>query len=358
MQPYVQGSISYIKDSQNLIQKCSNIVFPSDCKLYSCDFESLYTNIDLNHALNVISEFMSKKQLGIELNIIGFNTLLKLVFENNFFTYNENYYKQVIGIAMGTKCGPSIANIYISCLEEKYLTIHRPLAYYRFIDDIFTITEANFDINILKENFGYLKLNIIYNNIVNFLDLNISLCKLTNTISFSLYIKPTNTFSYLLTSSNHPSFIFRNIPKSLFLRIRRICTNLYDYFYFSRNLFVQLLQRGYEFNNLNKIMKMVANIEQSKLLSYKDKKQKFGNENILFITPYHSYCKDYLKELPVNFEKIKNLNLAYKNANINTVYSIQPNLFSLLIHNFKPQKSLKNFYKKCENTSCEICKYF
>ena len=104
-------------------------------------------------------------------------------------------------------------------------------------------------------------------------------------------------------------------------------------------------------------MIIITNIERSKLLSYKDKKQKFGIENILFITPYHSFCKDYLKELPVNFEKIKNLNLAYKNANINTVYSIQPNLSSLLIHNFKPQTSFRNFYKKCEKTSCKICKY-
>ena len=45
-----------------------------------------------------------------------------------------------------------------------------------------------------------------------------------------MYIKPTNTFSYLLTNSNHPEFIFNNIPKSLFIRIRRICDSLIDYY--------------------------------------------------------------------------------------------------------------------------------
>lgn len=68
---------------------------------------------------------MSKKQLGFELNIIGF----KLAFNKKLFKFNENYYKlsfaiasqTSIAIALVTKLGPSIANIYISCLEEKYL---------------------------------------------------------------------------------------------------------------------------------------------------------------------------------------------------------------------------------------------
>ena len=41
---------------------------------------------------------------------------------------------------MGYKCGHSIANIYIHLIEEEFLTIHRPLFYNRFIDDMFIIT--------------------------------------------------------------------------------------------------------------------------------------------------------------------------------------------------------------------------
>ena len=69
---------------------------------------------------------------------------------------------------MGSKCGPSIANIYVHILEEKFLTIHRPLFYARFIDDIFIITSKNFDLKILKNSFSYLKLNIVNATIVNF----------------------------------------------------------------------------------------------------------------------------------------------------------------------------------------------
>jgi hypothetical protein len=58
-------------------------------------------------------------------NIKAFHAFLKLFFDNiyllffnNYFTYNKKYYKQVKGIAMGTECGPSIANIYLYILEK------------------------------------------------------------------------------------------------------------------------------------------------------------------------------------------------------------------------------------------------
>ena len=282
-QPYVKNTTSYIKDSQNLIQKTADIHFPEHSKIYSCDFESLYTNIDLDHAVFILMSFFRNVLNEKELNLVGLYYLIKLVFDNNYFKFKDKFYKQKVGIAMGTKCGPSIANLYIACLEEKFLKIHRPLSYYRFIDDIFLVTSESFNIDYLKNSFGYLKLNIVCENIVNFLDLNISICKITNRLVFSLYIKPTNTFSYLLTESNHPNFIFKNIPKGLFFRIRRICTNLFEYFYFSRKLIIQLLQRGYRFDTLNKTMIMVSKLERQDLLVYKEKNRRFENSQLLIV---------------------------------------------------------------------------
>jgi hypothetical protein len=68
---------------------------------------------------------------------------------------------------------------------------------------------------------------------VVFLDLNVEIDPLTKMLDFTLYTLPTNTFSFLLTSSNHPNHIFKNIPKSLFIRIRRNNTRLSNYLNFS-----------------------------------------------------------------------------------------------------------------------------
>lgn len=58
------------------------------------------------------------------LNIKAFYEILKLIFENNYFKFNKKIYKQLKGIAMGTKCGPSIANVYLYILEIQFLKIH------------------------------------------------------------------------------------------------------------------------------------------------------------------------------------------------------------------------------------------
>ena len=49
-----------------------------------------------------------------------------------------------------------------------------------------------------------------------------------NKLSFKVFVKPTNIGGYLKTNSNHPKHIFENIPKSLFIRNRRISTYYSD----------------------------------------------------------------------------------------------------------------------------------
>ena len=68
LQPHVKLSKSYIKDSQNLIQKLETLKLPDnkDIKLSSLDFESLYSNIDLDDALFIIVDFMKDKLSSTE----------------------------------------------------------------------------------------------------------------------------------------------------------------------------------------------------------------------------------------------------------------------------------------------------
>ena len=222
---------SYIKDSTQLLQETRDLELPDDCELVSGDFDSLYSNITLEDALNLICDYIKDKHDSKHINIIAFREILKIVFEFNIFKYKNIFYRQIKGIAMGSKCGPSIANIFVFIYENVFLRIHRPIFYKRFIDDIFMIIKKGFNFEFLTESFGDLKLNIVNGPTVNFLDLNIWICKLTNRIRFKLYIKPTNTFCYLPTHSNHPSFIFENIPTSILIRPKRICSFYSDFLF-------------------------------------------------------------------------------------------------------------------------------
>jgi hypothetical protein len=256
---------------------------------------------------------------------------------------------------MGTKCAPAISNIFLSILEKKWLNIFKPLYFSRFIDDLFIIDHR--DISSITQYFGSLKLNIVKGKSVQFLDLKISIDNVTNSLIFSLYIKPTNTFAFLLYSSNHPDFIFKNIPKSLFIRIRRVCTFISDYLFFARKLTFQLVKRGYNFFSLRKISNMVLNLDRNKLLPYKEKKD-FLNNNLFLRIPFDK-----------NFSEINNIvkktwsdlssegNYIFKNFDLTILNTMQPNLISLFIFNFN-FPSIKTFYfRKCQKKDCKTCNF-
>jgi hypothetical protein len=360
LKPIIVKTESYIQDSQNLLQKIKNKKFPKDCKIYSCDFEGLYSNIDLSHALTTICDFMKDKFTSTYLNIKAFHIFLKLVFDNNYFTYNKKFYKQVKGIAMGTKCGPSIANIYLYILEKNFLFIHKPLHYSRFIDDIFIITSSDFDISILQTFFHNLKLNIdSNNNLVNFLDLTISLNLITLFLRINLYKKPTNTFQQLLVTSNHQKIIIENNPFGSFLRIRRICSYTHDFIYNSKILISQLITRGYTKKHLFKIYNTILNLNRDDLINYKIKKSIDFDNCILLRMNFDLNYVNIQKDIKKVFNNCFKDHPLLRQFKLKIINKTQTNLGSLTINNLNPDLLIPNtcFIKKCKKFSCRVCFY-
>ena len=56
------------------------------------------------------------------------------------FSFNNRMFRQVDGVAMGSPLGPTLANIFMGHLESLYFQNgHRPIAYYRYVDDCFVL---------------------------------------------------------------------------------------------------------------------------------------------------------------------------------------------------------------------------
>jgi len=355
LRPHVKNTDSFILDSQNLIQKLENIEIPDDCILATGDFDSLYSNIVHEDCIFMICDFLKDKLNTKYMNIRAFNSFLKIVLKNNYFKFKDFYFLQIKGIAMGTVCGPSIANIFVYIYESKWLTIHRPLAYYRFIDDVLVLVKNLNIIESLKIAFGSLTLNFETGNVVKFLDLEISIDLLSKRLNFCVYFKPTNTFSYLYIYSNHPNFIFKNIVKSILIRIRRICTKYSDFTFFYSLIYNQLILRGYESKTITKIFTMVSSLDRNKLLEYKVRKKLDFNNNFIYKFNFDNNISNF-SSLALNaFDNFKRENTKFNNFKLKIVNKMQFNLSSLLVHNFKFPFRLKNFYKKCENINCKTC---
>lgn len=145
---------------------------------------------------------------------------------------------------------------------------------------------------------------------ISYLDLDLSICPFTKRIIIKLYIKPTNTFSYVSTDSNHISHIFKNISISLFMIVRRICSLYSDYLFFSRIIFTQLLSRGYDHNLLCNIIHNIGKLDRDSLIQYKEKQNLNIFESKFIFTNTFELNFDNIKSILKNSLSITNLSLS------------------------------------------------
>ena len=80
------------------------------------------------------------------INKSEFKNLLLLATQESYFIFNDVLYKQKDGVAMGSPLGPTMANVFLSFYEIKWLEQcpkeFKPVFYRRHTDDIFVPFES------------------------------------------------------------------------------------------------------------------------------------------------------------------------------------------------------------------------
>ena len=173
-----------------------------------------------------------------------------------------------------------------------------------------------------------------------------------------MYIKPTCTYSYVLSQSNHPSFIFKNIPKSIFFRIRRICSYLSDYLHFAHIFSLEFIKKGYDRDIVYKTSRMISDLDRDKILPYKNKQNKADFfEKLFFKLPFNfNYLN--LDKFFYNYNKDSDyFSSFFNNYNLKLIYSMNSNLSKLLTHNFQKDKPISYKFSFCTKISCNYCPY-
>ena len=237
MTPIVKSLPSYIKDSNHALETFSNFNFSGENNIiFTMDITSLYTVIPNNEGLQALKYFFNQRPIKKPSS----ETLLhlaELVLTLNCFSFGDNYNKQINGAAMGTKMGPSYANLFVGFIENKFFSNYhgpKPDRYKRYIDDCIGATssskeELNLFINSINSFHPALKYTWeISENSLAFLDIKLSIND--NGLSTSVHYKPTVSHNYLLLhSSSHPQHVKNAIPFSQFLRLRRLCSDDTDF---------------------------------------------------------------------------------------------------------------------------------
>ena len=136
-----------VKDSFTFVDEI--LTQNSDLYMASLDVDALFTNIPLDETIDICVKKLFKTLdtlvKGISKN--DFRDLLNLATKESFFTFNNKFYIQVDGVAMGSPLGPILANIFLSHHEENWLNKcpikFKPSFYRRYVDDIFVLFESS-----------------------------------------------------------------------------------------------------------------------------------------------------------------------------------------------------------------------
>ena len=108
--------------------------------LFCMDVKTLYPSVPRREARFAVSDALEQRPD----HNTDKDTILRLmdvVLENNIFSFDENYYIQTEGTAIGSKLGRNYACTYLGKWEQTLLENAKlkPLIFFRYIDDIWGV---------------------------------------------------------------------------------------------------------------------------------------------------------------------------------------------------------------------------
>ncbi|KAL2076395.1 hypothetical protein ACEWY4_027999 [Coilia grayii] len=267
--------------------------------------------------------------------------LLEISLRRNDFEFNDKYYLQTRGTAMGKKFAPSYANIFMANWESRALDSFplKPLKYLRFLDDIwgvwpFSLEQFTEFANHLNTFTPSITIKYtIHDTEVNFLDTIIykgPQFQQTGLLDFKVYFKDTDTHSLLHKTSFHPTHTFRGILKSQLLRFHRICSEPQEFFKATKTLFSVLRTRGYSRSFLRYSLK-----------NFLKKKLTVGPKKVIpFVSTYSKNSTQLNRLAKTNFQKfLSNTNILQQHTII-SAYRRNRNLKDLLIKSKLPSLTI------------------
>ena len=205
--------------------------------LVTFDVKSLYTSVPHNYNLEAISCWIEKHPDSLHSRFSKGFVLesIKIILEINNCIFNDEFYRQISGTAMGTIFAPTYATLTMGYFEFYFYNICELKwgkefqefileNWSRFLDDCQTpLDKDNVKPEELLETLNSVNEAIQFtmefsDKEIPFLDILIK--RDSNGIWMDLYHKPTDTQRCLPYSISHPKHCLKNIP---FVMARRIC---------------------------------------------------------------------------------------------------------------------------------------
>ena len=298
MVPIVKSLPSYIKDTNHALEIFRDFNFYGENKLiFTMDITSLYTVISNNEGLQALRFFFDQRTIK-EPSSETLLRLAELVLTLKCFSFADNHYKKVNGVAMGTKMGPSYAKLFVGYIENQFFNQFngtKPDLYGHYIDDCVGatsssreelhhfITSVNSFHPALKysweifRNFNCLFLTPKFQSIWQ---------RPVHQCAVQTYRFPQLFVAFILSS--FPRQKLYPVLSMQFLRLRRLCSDDSDFSNKSEEMRHFFKKRGYPDSVVNTAQHR-AQIAQIDRQSALQTSQKEKNERIPFTLTYHPH---------------------------------------------------------------------
>ncbi|EYC44647.1 hypothetical protein Y032_0455g1773 [Ancylostoma ceylanicum] len=219
---------AYIVNSSEFVDAIKQCRVPDSACYVSYDVVSLYTNINNDAAIKTLLQLFDKHSKGV--NMCGFSaedfeTLLKAALACNIFGFNNDFYAQKRGLAIGIR----IAIVYFDHIEKASLT-NGIILHKRYIDDVFVIGSSHAELRSTLTNLSSMDVNITLtvdepsrDRFLPFLNTNARICSGKTDIRW--YRKPSSKNIILHSRSAHHTHMEVNVVRNLVKTSERVATS-------------------------------------------------------------------------------------------------------------------------------------
>lgn len=372
LKPFVKYITSYLKDTTDFLRQLPKTT-EENTILVSFDVESLYSNISHDLGLEAIQYWLETYQNELPSRFTKAFIIdgIEFIIRNNTFQFNNNFYLQIKGTAMGTKVAPTYATLTLGYLER---TLYRHVSsifgmefglyfekmWKRFLDDCFILwTRTNEDLQTLKKILNSLHKDInftVEKNETSLPFLDCQIIKDNTNLETDIYYKPTDSKMYLMFNSCHPRHTKISIPFSLSRRLRTIISK--DEIFNKRALELQtyLKRQKYPTELIKNGIEKARSLNRNNLLAEINEKNE--DKIIPYVSTFNPRNPEVYSQLQHDITLLKrdpHMQTILKDYTFIKSKRQLPNLKRLLTKaKFQTHESIPKI-TKCGRSNCGLC---
>ena len=188
----------------------------------------------IDPALKIIKDLLKQHdtlQDRTVLSVLNIIQLLGFCLHNTYFSFQNKFYEQVEGAAMGSLVSPIVAKLYMEHFDRETLCSAStpPRYWFRFEDETFVIQQQSHK-QLFLDHINNIDLAIKFivegnqeNGAIPFLNTLVKL-QADNSLSITVFCKPTHTDQYLQWDSHHNLSAKYSVISTLTHRAKMGCT--------------------------------------------------------------------------------------------------------------------------------------